>query len=384
MKILVACYKNIGAYAGDVRHVIEIVKGLKKLGHNVQLCAPLMKRYDADNELNIKYIPTVNCPFLRYLSYSLLSPFYLIAFFLKFRPDAVLLFEIHFDLGTLLICKIFHCPLLFYINGIASEEFSLIGTPSFVISLINFVQKTYVKLAYKIFVVTEVLRNDIQIRHKVSRDKIEIIKNGVDTEIFKPIDIKESRRQLGFQENKFLIGFVGSLFAWHGVNYLIESAPLILKEVPNVKFIIVGKGRMEKILLGQVRESGLEGSFLFTGSVPFKQVPIYINAFDICTCFFKPVRTDPGDPIKLYEYLACSKPVVTSNVKGYGDFVEEVGAGLSVDASDPKAVAEAIIRLIKNEVLREEMGKKGRLAVEKGHTWQKRASEIERYLTLPT
>ena len=361
-------------------HVIEVAKGLKKLGHNVQLCAPLIKRYDNANELNIRYISTLNFPLLRFLSYLFLSPFYFILFFLRFKPDVVLSFRASLDPGPFLASKIFNCPLFLYINGIVTEELRLKYKFSPLISLVNFSERMYVKLARKIFVVTKVLKNDIQIRHNVSQNKITVIKNGVDTEIFRSIDTKEARGQLGFKENQSFIGFVGSLFAYQGIDYLIEAAPLILKEIPNVKFIIVGKGRMEKVLSDKVRELGLEAAFLFTGTVPFSQVPIYINTFDICVVFFKPIRTDPGNPIKLYEYLACSKPVIASNVEGYGDFVEGVGAGISVDSDNPEAVAEAIIRLIRDEGLRKEMGRRGRLAVEQGYTWQKRVSEIERYL----
>lgn len=380
MKILIACYKNIGGYSGDVTHVIQVAKGLQKLGHEVQLVAPSIQRYIQDNELNIRYIPVLNLRFIQFLSYLFLSPIYFMLYFSEFKPDIVLLFEIHLDLGVFFACRLLNLPLVFYINGITSEEVSLTLKFRPVICLITLIENIYVKFASRIFVVTEAIKNYVKEAYNVSRDKISIVKNGVDAEIFRPIDKEEARKQLGFKQDNFFIGFIGSLFVWQGIDYLIEAVPLILKQIPNVEFVIVGKGNMSKIWQDKVRGLGLEGNFIFTGVVAFSQVPIYINAFDIGIVFFKPIRTDPGNPIKLYEYLACGKPVIASKVTGYGDFVEEIGAGISVDSGNPEAVAEAIISLIRNKRLREEMGRKGRSAVEAGHTWKGRASEIEHFL----
>jgi len=381
MKILCICYEDLSGYSGSNRQVIELVKNLQKLGHEIQICAPLIGKSKELGSFKINYIPVINLPILRYLSYLLLSPWYFIIFFIKFKPDAAFIFEIYLDFGPLLAAKtIMHCPFAFYVNGIAAEEFRLAKIPRVLIWFIEAVQRIYSKIADIIFVVTPGLKNDLHERYRIPLDKIMIVRDAVDTDDFKPMDRDFARERLGFEKNLNIIGFVGSLQPWHGADYLIESIPLILKEISNVKVVIVGQGRMSQHLLRKREFLKLEDTVIFTGLKPFKEVPIYINAFDVCVVFFKPVRTDPGDPIKLYEYLACAKPVVASNVCGYGDFTENVGAGISVDASNREVVAGAIIKLLKDEPLRREMGSRGKAAVEREHTWLKRAVEVERFL----
>lgn len=381
MRIICICYENMGGYGGGNRQVIEIAKSLQRLGHQVKISAPLISRLQADEDFNnIDYIPVINLPVFRRLSYYIFSFFYLICIFLRFKPDAAFLFEIYIECGPLICCKLLRCPLIFYINGIVSEELKLMNIPGFIIYVIELIRKLHFKLSDKILVIADAVKEYVHLKHSISFDKIAVLNSGVNTEYFKPLEKKSVRRKLNFDEDSNLIGFVGGLYPWHGVDYLINSIPLVLKEAPNTKLVIVGQGKIMQALVKQTKELGLENNVIFTGLVSFKEAPIYINAFDICAVFFKPIRKNPGSPMKLFEYLACGKPVVASNVKGYGDFIERIGAGFSVDAANPQAVAEAIVRLIKDETLKKEMGHRGRCAAVEGHTWQMKAKEIEKYL----
>ncbi len=380
MKVLFVCYEDMGGYSGSNRQVIEIVKNFQKLGHEVKLSTPLINRMPKDLTLDIEYIPVVNLPVIRGLSYLLLSPLYLMKIFFNFRPDAVFFFEIYLDIGPLLACKVFNCPLTFYINGIAREELVLRKTPNFIISIIELVQKLYSKYANTIFTVTEVIKEYVHREYNVPLKKIDVLKTAVDIEEFIAIDIKDARNRIGLDENIPVIGFCGGLYPWSGIEYLIDSVPLVLKKVPNAKFIIVGGGRTKETFVNRAESLGLKEKITFTGAVPFKDVPFYINTFDICVIFFKPVRINPGDPQKLYEYLACGRPVVASDAGGYGNFVEKIGAGVSVDASNSEKLAHELVRLIKDKSLRTEMGRNARIAMTKNHTWLARAEYIEKTL----
>jgi len=380
MKILCVCYEDLGGYSGSNKQVIELVKNLSKLGHQVEICAPFISSNKDIESIKINYIPVINLAIVRYLSFLILSPFYFLIFFWRFKPDAAFIFEIYLDLGPLLAAKSVDCPFAFYVNGIAAEEFRLAKIPGAVIRLIEFVQKIYARLSDIIFVVTIGLKNDLARRHGIGLEKINIIRDAVDTDDFKPLERDLARDKLGLSRNVHIVGFVGSLQPWHGADYLIESVPLVVRELPQTRFVIVGQGRMMQQLTDMTKRLGLEEKIIFTGLRPFKEVPLYVNAFDVCVVFFKAVRTDPGDPIKLYEYLACAKAVIASNVPGYGDFVENIRAGISVDAANPKAVADSIIRLLKDRKLSEEMGERGKSVIEREHTWLSRAQEIASFL----
>ncbi|MFH1397001.1 MAG: glycosyltransferase family 4 protein [Candidatus Omnitrophota bacterium] len=377
MKIVCICYEDIAGYAGSNRQVIELVKGLQEIGHQVKLTVPLIRRLNESAGLDIEYIPVINLPFLRYLSYLIISPFYLVKIMFKFKPDAVFVFQIYFDIGSLLACKFLRLPLAFYANGIASDDLSQSNIPKFIVYIVELAQKIYIKYSNKIFAITDFVKEYLREKYSIPTQKLEVLKDAVNIEYFKPMDRDAARGILGLGRDTNLVGFLGSLYPWHGVDYLIDSMPLVLKEVPNTKFIIVGDGPMAKALINQTKKSGLEGKIIFIGSVPFDQAPVYINAFDICIVFFKEVRKNAGDSIKLYEYLACNKPIVTSKRDGYGDVVERIGSGIAVDASNPYETSQAILHLLNNAELRAQMGSKGRAAIIKEHTWLNRARLIE-------
>lgn len=379
MKILCICYENMGAYGGSNRQVIEIAKHLIKRGHQVVVCAPLIGRLPTQVDFAVSYIPVINIALLRRITYYLFAPFCLIRLFLTFKPNVVLIFEVYLELTALLVCKLFRCPFMFYTNAIAREELELAKTARIIIYGVELIQKLYIRSAQKIFTVTEAIKEFVIHKYKISRDKIVIVKNGVDIEVFRPIDKEETRRQLGFEKEVSLVGFVGCLFPWHGLEYLVESAPAVISQIPNVKFVIVGDGKQKQFLRTLLKKMGIMDFFIFTGQVPFERVPLYINSFDVCAVFFKPVRQNAGDPIKLYEYLACGRPVVASNVKGYGDFIERIGAGLSVNAENKDELACAIVDLLKDDMRRSRMGEAGRQEVAKFHTWEKRVRDIETY-----
>jgi glycosyltransferase involved in cell wall biosynthesis len=81
--------------------------------------------------------------------------------------------------------------------------------------------------------------------------------------------------------------------------------------------------------------------------------------------------------MKLWEYLACARPVIATAGEGYGDTVERLGAGLSVKEEDSAALAEIMLRVLRDPASASKMGQAGRVAVVHSHTWDARAMELE-------
>jgi glycosyltransferase involved in cell wall biosynthesis len=81
--------------------------------------------------------------------------------------------------------------------------------------------------------------------------------------------------------------------------------------------------------------------------------------------------------MKLWEYLSCGRPVVTTIGPGYGETVEAIGCGLAAKPDHAQDVARQLIRLLENPEERMKMGERGRMAVIQAHTWDARAKELE-------
>ncbi len=142
-----------------------------------------------------------------------------------------------------------------------------------------------------------------------------LITNGVDTDIFKPMDSRAGKRMLGLDEDCFVIGFVGALERWFALDEVIKTVPELLKYKEDMRLLIVGGSLFtdyEKKLKELVKRLGIENKVIFTGFVEYVELPKYIAAMDICLI---PISLSSWTEIslsnKFFEYSACGKTILT-------------------------------------------------------------------------
>jgi glycosyltransferase involved in cell wall biosynthesis len=207
-----------------------------------------------------------------------------------------------------------------------------------------------------------------------------VVSNGANTSLFKPLDQRACRKELSLDPEICYICFVGNLAPWQGIEYLVKAAPSIISRFPECRFLIVGDGVMKNELLKLSRELGVEDKFIFTGVVPYDRVPIYINASDVCAAPFIFARNAKIglSPLKLYEYMACGKPVVASNISGVSDALEDSKGGIPVLPENPDALSEAVLKLLENPDLRIKLGLKGLSYVTENYSWYCVAKQVDR------
>ncbi|MCX6113162.1 MAG: glycosyltransferase family 4 protein [Proteobacteria bacterium] len=382
MKIFYICYEEISGYNGATRHIAEISKNLQKLGHEVQLCAPLIKGPVMSYPVPVKSIPTLGIRFLRATSYAFLSLFYLPFFIIKFKPDILYVRSLPITPLPVLLSKIFRIPCILEVNGLVENKNSRNKILNILLSLF---QKIEFRLCNRIIAVSHDLKSLLSKLYGIA-DKTDVVSIGVDPEDLSPIDKSTARRMVGLEPDGYYVGYVGGFFPWHGLESLIESASIILNDFTNLSYVFVGDGQTRSSIYKQIQERGLGDRFIFTGRVPFSEVCKYISAFDICVNFYNVTKERImkngteyiGNPTKLYEYLACERPVIISEV--YNDVIGKLAGTLSVNSSDPKEVSDAIIKLISDKSLAEQMSKDGREEVIKNHSWLAMAKETEKVL----
>ena len=380
MKILFVTSDWIDADYGPSTHIREIVYNLSKQ-HKVTVIAQSHSEKNPD-KINIKRItipqlPYANPLFVAIHNILLALNIILIGLRLKSRYD-VIYNRADEGGGGVLLGKLFGIPTIIEINGILWDEAKLRGRSEFRQNLIKWLWGLNVKHVDCIVTVTPNIAKEMQKVYKIPPDRFIIIQNGVNTNLFKPMDKITTRKTLGLNEQSKIVCFVGQLSPWQGVEYLIKAAPLILEKVPETKFLIIGDGEMREEWENMVSEKKLEDNFIFTGRVPYEDVPKYINASDVCVAPFIKERNERTglSPLKLYEYLACGKPVVGSDVGGVGDFLEGYNAGVAVKPENLKELANATVKLLQDDELREKMGKNGREIVVKEHSWESIANKV--------
>ncbi|MCS7265352.1 MAG: glycosyltransferase family 4 protein, partial [Armatimonadetes bacterium] len=218
---------------------------------------------------------------------------------------------------------------------------------------------------------------------RIMNHAIFVIPNGIDPEVFRPIQQEESRRQLGLPTDGLYVAYTGSLHHWQGVDVLLRAFALLIPKFPNCRLLIVG-GQDEpnkesyRYLAHELR---IANHVLFVPFVPYEQSALYISAADVCVAPYLPSYCEHGggSPLKLYAYLSCGRPVVLSDLGEFvdADLVRSNNAGLLVPPNSPEALAEAIATLLGDPILRLEMGKRGREAILNGYTWEHNAIRVE-------
>lgn len=199
---------------------------------------------------------------------------------------------------------------------------------------------------------------------KLYTDKaIEVIPFGVDTEQFKPMNVESF-----FDKDDIVIGTVKTLEEKYGIDYLIQAFKILSDKYPRLplKLLIVGGGSLEKKLKNLADELLIGSKTIFTGKVPFSDVPKYHNMLSV----FVSVSNSESFGVAVLEAMACGKPVIVSNVGGLPEIVENGKTGFIVPPRDPQKIAEAIEKLILNKELMAEMGRAGRNRVKKFYEWK--------------
>ena len=183
---------------------------------------------------------------------------------------------------------------------------------------------------------------------------------------------------MGLTDKYKYVCFVGNLAPWQGTEYLIQAAPHILKECSDVRFLVVGDGKMRGEMENKALQLDVFDQFIFTGMVPYEQVTYYINASTICVAPFIIARNEKIglSPLKMYEYLACGKPVVASDIPGVRHLLNMSDSGVLVEPENSEELAIAILRLLHNEELRKGMGMRGRKYIVENHSWGAAARKV--------
>jgi len=213
---------------------------------------------------------------------------------------------------------------------------------------------------------------------RITDKPICIVPNGVDADVFNPSSGNTVRERLGLKKDDIAVVYAGSFRSWHGISTIIRAAELLSGTRKNVKFILVGNGQCYHLVERASRDLD---NIILTGSVPMLEVPPILAASDICVAPFSSARFDNKKvtdfwwcPIKLFEYMASGKPIVTTRFHEVQNIVED--SALLFSPGDTVDFTTKLTSLIDNETLRQKLGKRARkLAVSK-HSWEHRSKML--------
>jgi glycosyltransferase involved in cell wall biosynthesis len=219
-------------------------------------------------------------------------------------------------LQTIMMAKKLHIPVLYRSLDVSHQivPHPLLRLPTKVL------EKFVYRYSDRISAITHRLIEYV-IKNGAKPEDCSFLPTGADADIFyyQPKD-KQLLDKLGLSERDLILLFSGTLYKFSGLKEIICAMPSMLSELPGLKLLLVGGGEQYEELKQLVSELDLQDRVIMTGFVDYREVPGYLNVADICiNPFIINDITNIIFPSKVYQYLACEKPVIATKLSGMLD-----------------------------------------------------------------
>lgn len=226
-----------------------------------------------------------------------------------------------------------------------------------------------------VFTICEGLRGDI-LGRGIPASKVSVIPNAVDIGSFEPGGTPDPalQTQLGLKGARVL-GFIGSFYAYEGLDLLLDAMPQMLQKDPAVRLLLVGGGPQETALKAQCEALGLKDKVVFTGRVPHAQVQRYYDLVDVLVFPRHPMRlTELVTPLKPLEAMAQGRLLAASDVGGHRELIEDGQTGHLFKAGDRQSLSDVVLRVLANAGDWPRVQANGRRFVEDVRNWRNSAA----------
>jgi PEP-CTERM/exosortase A-associated glycosyltransferase len=225
--------------------------------------------------------------------------------------------------------------------------------------------------------ICEGLRGEI-LRRGIGSARVTVVPNAVDVDAFTPGGARDAAlaHRLGLGDGRVL-GFMGSFYAYEGLDVLVRALPAILRQAPDVRLLLVGGGFEEARLRAQAARSGYGDRIVFTGRIAHEDIGRYYDLTDVCVYPRLASRlTDLVTPLKPLEAMAQGRLVVGSDVGGHRELIQHGETGLMFRAGDPDSLARTVLGALADGERAATIRGSARAWVKRERTW---AASVARY-----
>jgi glycosyltransferase involved in cell wall biosynthesis len=224
-----------------------------------------------------------------------------------------------------------------------------------------------------VVVVASSLREYFLLEHRVFAGKFSVIPNAIDPAKALVDATRVAALQTKYAlQGKTVIGWVGSIQPWHGVDGLITGFAALAQEIPDIALLIVGSGETIVQMQALAAASGVGGQIHFTGYIPHAEVFEHIAAMDICVL---PDTKWYCSPIKIFEYGMMGKAIVATHHAAVLDVMRPDVDGIIIEPGQTQLMA-ALRQLIAAPALRQELALHFQQKVLREHTWHANARRV--------
>jgi PEP-CTERM/exosortase A-associated glycosyltransferase len=221
----------------------------------------------------------------------------------------------------------------------------------------------------KVVVISKGLENDLVARN-IPRAKIVLVPNGIDTKAFIPMLKCDKITKKYDLRDKIVLGFVGSMFNFEGLELLVEAVSRLQGKSDNLRVILVGEGQKYSYIKRIVERKGLKHVILLVGKVPHQEIKDFYSVIDILVYPRISKRlTELVTPLKPLEAMAMGKTVLISDVGGLKELLPDQNCGVLFKAGSVADLSEKLHTLISSPEKTSSIGESARQAIVHQREW---------------
>lgn len=379
---------HLNTPSGPGVHIREMIRAMEELGHSV---VPLiMGGQDQDSTVSMespasvhpskktvktqlkKFIPRKfwqSAKDLRLLEFDRYAQRTLEELIEKEKPDVIYERAFYMMTGGVRAASKHKVRHILEMNAPYPEERRSMEGAGFLDAFGRMREKEQIEKTQRLVVVSSALKQYVEKCVKGASAKTIVTPNAIQAGFATPSSAAVSAKREALKlDGKLTIGFIGSIFPYHGVDRLIEAFSTLSVTHNNLALLIVGDGEILPDLKRKAAESAHPESIVFTGKIPHAEAPLYISTMDICVM---PHSNWYGSPVKIFEYGALEKPIVAPDFIPLRDVITSGIHGLLFQEGQ---LQEALSAMIKQPDTASTMAKRFREKVMDEHTWVKMAS----------
>jgi colanic acid biosynthesis glycosyl transferase WcaI len=343
--------QELSSFLSSKGHDVEVVTTIPRPPYHKEFRKYIYKKEHSKGFTVKRFRTNFSChPVGRLIAWSFYTGWSLLNLFKATKDDVLFLRLPPLQLGVVgfIAGKFKRGKILISVQDIhpdLSIESGLLRNP-WLIKLAERFEKWVYKNSDKIVVISDGFQKNLE-NKGVDPDKLNIIPNWVDTDIFRPYPKKNPVSQRLSLDDKFVVMYSGTitLNSYVSLGRVLEAA-LLLKDDNNVIFVIIGEGLKKFDLVRKAHSLGVE-NVKFLPFLPYEDVPYTLSAGDVLLVPLDKEKTHLSVPSKLYSYISTGRPILAlaDRTSEVARIVEEAECGLRADPDDPHQIAESLSRL---------------------------------------
>jgi glycosyltransferase involved in cell wall biosynthesis len=355
-------------------HISEMVAAFRDAGHTVYMVGPSVGNEGISGKQTKSGFSWIKKLFrgplyeLVEISYNVFGFFWLRKAIKSHKPDLIYDRYMTFNYSCVAAGRRYRLPVFIEVNApLALERDKESDEKLYLKRVAYWLERKICADADHVFAVSTPLKKYL-VTTGVPTDNITVLPNGVNRKKFFPRPkCQKLLSELGLTENDVVVGFLGILRPWHGIEMLLSAIKKVCQQNDKCNLLLVGDGPIRDEIITQADECGLKGKLVITGRVPHDRVPDYIALFDIAV---SPKATFYASPMKIVEYMAMGKPVIVPDSENIRDLIEFGEEGLCFKPTDSKELSEQLVVAVGDSFLRVKIANNAKTKVERSLSWE--------------